>query len=171
MANRLPENKNFLSPLGFKFQINKLPDMNFFVQSVVLPSIDVGNFDQPTPFRMMPTVGDHLEYGDLEVTFRVNESMSNYIEIFNWMMGIGFPDNFDQRKDVQSQTIVSGQGLYSDATLTVLSSAMNPSVDILIKDLFPISLSSLRLDSTMVDVEYVEATVTFKFLNFTIKKL
>jgi hypothetical protein len=34
-----PENKNFLSPLNFRFQIKKAPHVNFFVQSVNIPAI------------------------------------------------------------------------------------------------------------------------------------
>ena len=168
---RQPENKNFLSPLGFKFQINKLPDTNFFVQSVVLPGIDVGFIDRASPFAKIPTVGDHLTFGDIQITFRVNETMSNYIEIFNWMIGIGFPSDFEQRATIQRQPRGSGLGLYSDAVLTILSSAMNPIIEIKVIDAFPISLSSLTMDSTLEDVQYIEATATFKFLEYTINPL
>lgn len=168
---RQPENKNFLSPLGFKFQVNKLPDTNFFVQSVTLPGIDVGFIEVSNPFAKIPTVGDQLTFGDLLVTFRVNETMSNYIEVFNWMVGIGFPSDFEQRAAIQRKPTGSGLGLYSDAVLTILSSAMNPNIEIKIVDAFPVSLSAITMDSTLEDVQYIEATATFKFLEYTITPL
>lgn len=168
---RQPANKNFLSPLGFKFQINKLPDTNFFVQSVTIPGVNVGYIDRPSPFAKIPTVGDQMTFEDLSVTFRVNETMSNYIEIFNWLVGIGFPNNFEQRAAIQRKPLGSGLGLYSDAVLTILSSAMNPIVEIKYIDVFPVSISPITMDSTLEDVQYVEATATFRFLEFTVTPL
>ena len=40
--NSDPKTTNFLSPLGAKFSIKKLPTVNFFVQGVAIPSIVVG---------------------------------------------------------------------------------------------------------------------------------
>jgi hypothetical protein len=40
---------------------------------------------------------------------------------------------------------------------------MNPVMEVSFKDLFPVLLSSVRLDSTTDDITYVEATATFKF--------
>lgn len=160
---RQPSNKNFLSPLGFKFVINKTPNMNFFVQSVDIPDVSNDYAEEPTPFKRIPYVGTELSYGDLQITFKIAEDMSNYIEIFNWITGIGFPENFEQRAELQNQPLTSGQGLYSDATLIILSSSMNPVMEVSFKDLFPVLLSSVRLDSTTDDVTYVEATATFKF--------
>ena len=36
-----PDNQNFLSPVGYKFQIKKTPKTNYFVQAVNLPSVSV----------------------------------------------------------------------------------------------------------------------------------
>jgi hypothetical protein len=164
-------NKNMLSPLGFNFKIEKTPDMNFFVQSVSLPGIQLGQTEMPNPFKSIPVYGDHITYGDLDVTFKVNEDLSNYIELFDWITGIGFPDNYNQHAELANQPISTGQGLESDATLTVLSSAMNPVIIVQIKDLFPISLTPLEFNSRDIGVEYIEATVSFKFLNYTFRKV
>ena len=40
-----PINKNFLSQLGFKFVINKTPNINYFVQSINIPGITLGSSD------------------------------------------------------------------------------------------------------------------------------
>ena len=34
-----PSNKNFLSPLNFKFTIKKAPHVNFFIQKVNIPDL------------------------------------------------------------------------------------------------------------------------------------
>ena len=168
-----PTNKNFLSPLGFKFSIQKTPNVNYFVQAINLPSVTLGETQLPTPFKRIPMPGDHLEYGDLSITFKVDEDMKNYIELLNWIKAIGFPDNFDQYKAVDPRFVMpnTGEGVVSDATLVILSSAMNPIHEVIFKDLFPVSLTDFNFDSRNTDVEYIETTATFKFRTFDISAL
>lgn len=168
-----PANKNFLSPLGFKFVIQKTPNVNYFVQSIILPDVNLGDTDLPTPFRRVPVAGDHIEFGDLQITFKVDESLKNYLELYNWITAIGFPDNFDQHKAVDPKFVSkgSGQGIYSDATLVILSSAMNPLHEVVFSDAYPTSLTDFTFDSRNTDVDYIEATATFKFKNMTFKAL
>ena len=74
--NSDPKTTNFLSPLGAKFSIKKIPTVNFFVQGVAIPSMIVGEIPVGTPFSakiQMP--GDLVTFGDLVLTFRVDENM------------------------------------------------------------------------------------------------
>jgi len=161
-------NKNMLSPLGFAFNIKKLPEFNAFVQSCTLPGISIPNIDRPTPFKKVPIYGDHIEYGELELSFKVNEDLGNYIEIFNWLTGIGFPKEFDQFAEIANgDRQIAGNGLYSDGYLMILSSNMQPLRRIDFEDLFPVGLSDLAFDSQNSSVEYLEARVSFKFTNYT----
>jgi|TARA_B110000858_G_scaffold198528_1_gene266266 hypothetical protein len=164
-------NKNMLSPVGFNFQIKKTPDMNFFIQSVTLPGVTLGSFEIPNPLKSVPMYGDHITYGELEVVFKINEDMTNYLEIFNWITALGFPDDFKQFKSIKSKTISSGDGIFSDATLSILSSAMNPTTQIFIQDLFPISLSPVTVDTRDTSIDHVEATASFRFQNYTFTSL
>ena len=166
-----PINQSFLSPLGFRLQIKKTPAMNYFVQSVTIPSVSLGTADVDTPFTKIPFPGTKLSFGNLQVTFKVDEDMKNYIEIFNWMRSMGFPDNFDQYASIAGKSIQSGDGIFSDITLLTLSSAMNPNVELTFFDCFPVDLSSMEMDSTLPDVEYLTATVTFANRRFDIKAL
>ena len=175
-----PSNKNFLSPLGYKFSIKKTPTMNWFVTAVTLPSVTLNKTAIPTPFIQLPIPGDHIEFDDLRVTFRVDEDMNNYVELYNWMQGLGFPDNFDQYKNIAPTSRgalggnadpLTGNSVYSDATLLVLSSSMNPITEITFLDVFPVDISTLAFNSQLTDVQYVEATVTFTHRKFNIKQL
>ena len=173
ITNTEPTNKNFLSPLGFKFVIKKTPNVNYFVQSVNLPNVNLGEAVLPSPFKRIPIAGDHIEYGDLQITFKVDENMQNYLELFNWIKAIGFPDTFDQHKAVDPKYVSSytGEGIYSDASLVILSSAMNPVHEVVFRDAFPVALTDFNFDARASDVEYVEATATFKFRTFDITPL
>jgi len=164
-------NKNMLSPLGFQFVIQRLSNVNFFVQSVTLPGITASTIDQPSPLRSIPTPGDKIEYSELEVVFKIDEDMNNYIEVFEWIRALGFPDSNQQYKDLADQPAYTGGGIYSDATLTILSSAMNPNIRIEVQDLFPVSLTPIEMSAINTDVEYLEATASFRFLGYTFTKL
>lgn len=164
-------NKNMLSPLGFSFSIQRLPNMNFFVQSVTLPGITAQTIDVPSPLKSVPFPGDKIDYSELEVTFKIDEDMNNYIEVFNWIRALGFPDNQQQYKELEEQPSYTGGGIYSDATLTILSSAMNPNIRIEITELFPVTLTPIEMSAIQGDVEYLEATASFRFLGYTFNKL
>lgn len=172
-SNTEPANKNFLSPLGFKFVIKKTPHVNYFIQSVSLPDVTLGDTYIPTPFVRTPIAGDHIEYGDLMFTFKVDESMKNYKELYNWITAIGFPNNFEEHRAVDPRFVGrgTGEGVYSDASLVVMSSAMNPLHEITFVDTFPVSLTNFSFDSRNQDVDYIEATATFKFRTFNFVSL
>lgn len=160
-------NKNMLSPLGFSFNIQKLPEFNFFVQSITLPGITLPFTEQPTPFKKIPIYGDHIVYGELSVSFKVNEDLGNYIEIFNWIRGLGFPNEYPEYAQISQEDPLTGGGVYSDAYLMVLSSNMQPTVRVDLIDVFPTALSDLSFDSRDGQVDYIEATVQFQFTNYT----
>lgn len=166
-----PSNKNFLSPLGFKFTIKRAPHVNYFVQSVNLPSVSVGGFELPTPFVKIPIAGDHLTFSPLTLTFKLDEDLMGYLELFNWIQAIGFPDSFDQHKLLTEVLPGDGNGVYSDISLTILSSAMNPIHEIVFTDAYPSSLSEISFDSKMQDVDYLEVSATFAYRSFTINSL
>lgn len=160
-------NRNMLSPSGFKFTINRTPNLNFFIQSVTLPGINFSAVDQPTRFKNIPVPSNKITYSELDVAFKVDEDLNNYQEIFDWITGLGFPDNHRQYQDIKN----TQDGIYSDANLVILSSSRNGNVVIDIQDLFPISLSPLEMNVRDTSVEYVEATASFQFMNYTFRKI
>lgn len=158
---------NFFSPLEFVVSVKRLPNVQFFTQAVNLPSFSIQQIDQPTPFKPIPVAGDQAGYGDLPLSFIIDENMNNYIEVYNWMKGLSFPENFDQYKNLDT----SEYGLLTDISIVIMNSHKNPNIDIQFKDCFPVNLSDVVLDTTQSDVIYPQATVTFTFKDFTITKL
>lgn len=164
-------NTNFLPIVGFKFGVKKLPTTNFFVQSVNIPGVELGFTELPTPFIKYPIPGDHIKYRDLTVTFRVDEDMKNYLEIYNWIIQLGFPDSFDQYKLIESKSATTGEGKTSDGVLIAQNSARSPNMEITFVDMFPRSLSDIVFDSRDTSLQYAEATAVFKFRKLQIKSL
>lgn len=173
-----PTNLNYLSPLGFKFTLRRLPMVNYFCQSVDIPAISMTPINTPTPVGTLIRPGDKLVYDPLTITFRVDEDMKNYIEMVNWLEGLGHPTSLQQTRDLSRSSPISTQAnvgsmqtLVSDATLTILTSHKNPGLNAFFSDVFPTSLSALRFNSMANDVDYLEATATFSYRKYTLERI
>lgn len=158
-----PENINFLSPLGFRFILRRSPNVNFFCTRIRIPGFDLGPANLQTPFKGVPLPGDKPTFGDLVLTFKIDEDLKNYLEIFNWMAKIGFPEKFEQYASIAKIPSGTGQGIVSDGTVSILNSAMNPTTEFRFEDLWPSGLSALDFTSEDTSVNYIAADVTFKF--------
>jgi hypothetical protein len=169
-----PDNTQFLSPLGFNFSIKKLPNTNYFVQAVNVPTVQMGDAVMPTPFVNIPTIGDRMAFAEFQLSFKVDEDMTNYIELFDWMVQLGFPEDFAQAKNIyQKQRSVDflADGPYSDATVTILNSAMQPNLEVQFEDCYPTALSDLQFSTTSPSVDYIECQATFRYKLFRILRL
>ncbi len=163
-------NRNFLSPVGFKFTLAKEPTVPFFCNSARIPEINLSILQQPTYLKDLDVPGGKLQYGDLILRFIVDENMENYMAIHNWLTGLGFPETTQQYKDLITDRdgILDPKEAFSDGSLYVLNSSYNTSAIVKFKDLFPVSLSSLEFDSTQTDVQYFTANVAFKYTVYNI---
>ena len=92
----IPAQLNPLSPNGFQFAVQKLPDITFFCQQANLPGIMLGEPVFATPFSTQPIPGDTLSYEPLELQFLVDENMQNYKVLYNWIVALGFPESYEQ---------------------------------------------------------------------------
>ena len=186
--NRQPDKLDYSSPTQFRFMINQLPKVQFFTTAANIPDISLGEAVIPTPFKDIPLMGDKLTFGNLDVSFIVDEYLENYITIHNWLIGIGFPksrtqfssfrtdssNNPTSAKTVSPDTVgkaTADRGMYSDATLTILSNKNNPLVEIRYSDIFPVSLSGLNYTQDATDVTYQTAQISFRYKLYEIVTL
>ena len=151
----LSTNLNYLQPTSYKLTIDRqnYPNLEYFCNSVTLPSISLAGVDTPYKGVNLGFTGDRLEFDDLTITFNITENMENYKETFDWM----------------HNSITTNESFTSDATLSVLSSHNNVTQEIIFKDCFPTSLSGADFTSIANDVEYLQASVTFKYTYFEFK--
>jgi len=166
-----PANKNFLSPLNFSFKIKKAPYTNFFIQKVNVPRMFLPEVTVPTPFINLPKPGDHITFDTLSITFKVDEDMTNYMEIYTWLVEMGKPQNFDQYATIQNQDPMTGLGIYSDIEIEILDGKRNANYGVVFQDAYPTDLGELQFDSTAEDIDFVTASATFKYKLYTIEKV
>ena len=98
--------------------------------------------------------------------------MKNYLELYNWMIQLGFPESFQQSQKIYQGSDVKNQlqqnAAFSDATLTITNSAMQPNISVLYEDAYPVSLSDVTFSTQETSVNYVEAQVSFRYRQFKI---
>lgn len=167
-----PKTIDFSSQPNFKIIFSRMPNLEYFSFSLVLPGISFGEVIQPTPTLDIKLPGDKLVYDPLTIGFLLQEDMTNYIELYNWIMGLAKPISTDQYKKLvtQNPSLTEKQNKYSDMSVFLLSNKNNPAVEITFKDVYPVSISALTFDSSVADYSPVTVDVTFNFLYFTIKK-
>ena len=184
---RQPTSLDYASPTQFKFQITKLPKVEYFCTAVNIPTVSISEVRQPTPFVDVPLPGTTLSYGALNMTFMVDENLENFQEIHGWLRGLGFPESYTEYEDglnagvdraPTSQGSVSSEpgkvkfgapsqaAYFSDATLVVLTSKNNPIKEIRFRDVYPTNIGELQYDQQATDVQYLTATVTFNYRGY-----
>ena len=149
---RQPKNINPLADVQFKFDVAALPNTSFFIQTVNLPgvSLEVATIATPQLQNFSRHTGI-ITYEALDVTFMIDEYLKNWQEIYEWIIG--------------------EESKYTSAVLTILSSAMNPTMEVHFKEIFPTTLSAIAFDSTTTDPVYQVATVSFNYTEYAIKNL
>ena len=185
---RQPAKLDYASPIQFRFKCTKLPEVEFTFQTANIPGISLGGATQSTPLLDVPVPGDKLTFGSLDITFLVDENLNNYKEIHDWLLGLGFPQNYTQFQDLQTEgqdrfpgttrsTANIGRqpraplpegGIYSDATLTVLNSKNIAKTEIRFQNVYPTSLGGLSYDIKLADVDYLQAPVSFAYMYYEI---
>ena len=163
-------NRNFLTTVGFKFTLAKYPQVDFFANSARIPEISLATTIQPSYLKDIDVPGEKLTYGDLTLRFIVDENMENYIAIYEWLTGLGFPETTQQFKDLTTNddSIRDLKEQYSDGSLSILNSNYRTTANVKFKDLFPVSLTSLEFDATVSDIQYFTAEAVFKYTVYNI---
>lgn len=174
-----PVNKNYLKPNSFKFVIHRLPNVEYFCQSANIPKLTLGSAMQPTPFVDIHHVGDKMEFDPLVITFIVDETMNNYMELYNWIIGLGFPKSHSQFASLVKNPSTTFLGsdkmlessVYSDASLFVLDSNNNPVIEVIFRDIFCSSLESIDFDLRIPTIDYFTGIATFNYKYYEIHRL
>ena len=107
-------NTNLLQPNAFKVQINrkKFPNIEFFAVGVIHPGLGMNATE--VPFRRIqsvPMAGAALTFGEVTIDTILDENMTAYTEVFNWMHYIVNND------DVLPQTILPARSKHLEKLL------------------------------------------------------
>ena len=191
VIDRTPSKFDYASPIQFRFKITKLPKVEFFIQSANLPSVKLDEVQQPTRLKSISMPGSTLTFGNLELSFLVDENLDNYKELHDWIIGLGTPESDEQFAGLlatgsdrfpgssassaptgsNAASPLNEGAIYSDATLTVLNSKNIPKTEIRFRNVYPTLLTGISYDIKANDVSYIQASATFSYLGYKIVQI
>ena len=174
--DRNPTNQNFLQPNKFSLNFSRLPNTQFFCQSLSVPGISLSEIPQNTPFVDLYLPGEKAIYDLLNVTFFVDEELTAWREIHDWIRAMTFPTDFTEYRNLGNLNRVSGMRAslkpqYSDASITILSSANKPHYRFKFYDVFPTTLSTFIMAASDSPDSQITADGTFRYSYYDIEKL
>ena len=186
-VHRQPEVFDYSQSNQFKIFFPIFPTTEWFVVRANIPSVQLGQGDQFTPFVQVAVVGDHITYGDFSVTFIVDENLKNYMEMYNWVKNIGFPFSHDQfntlprpdyqdksggtNYDAESDTYskANDRDLYTDIVLQIMTSKNNLVAQCEIYEAFPTTIGAIEYSQQETDMTYAQCEVGFAYSWFDVK--
>ncbi len=177
-SNNNPNELDYLRPNAFKFQIHNIPNVSYFCQAANIPEINLPPATQMTPLVDIPQPGDKLEFGVLMIRFLIQEDMKNYQELYNWLIGLGFPEdhkqftNYGKSQEYRfpdiNPTKQSSLGQVSDASLFLLDSNNNLQTEFQFRDAFPVSLQGLDFEISSGQTDYMVGVAMFRYRDYVI---
>jgi len=170
-------NKSILNKNNFKLIVDKLPTVEYFVQSVNIPGLSFTEVEFGAGVGLDAFFpGDKVSFDNLEVTFLVDEDLENFKEVYDWInaiVPIHDPKDFkDFTGSKSTKGVLAGidndLNQYSMITLVTNTNKNIPNKFFRFYDCFPTALSGMELKSGESG-EAVTCTVTFRFTYYDIE--
>ena len=172
LTDSQPTNLNQLNVVSFDVSFSRLPAVQYFCQRISLPTVVLGETNEPSPFMNNPLEGDTLTFEAMTLSFIVDEDLQNYISIYEWMTALGFPREYGQFAVLKEPSTGSTTTKYSDLTIVLHTNKSNPNYRIRFTDCFPTSISSIQFDATPTGMDPIIVDATFNFRGqFDIEKI
>jgi hypothetical protein len=119
------------------------------------------------PFVDIYAPGEKAIYDLMNVTFLIDEELTGWREIHDWIRALTFPFSYEEYKNLSKLNPIAGGRnnlpQYSDAQLTLLSSSNQPIIRFKFFDVFPIAVSSFVMSSTDTPDQVITADATFRY--------
>jgi hypothetical protein len=170
-------NVNQLLGNHFRFQLEALPDLTQFAQSITIPSVISGAVPRATPLTRIQETGDTLAFGSLTVSYIIDNGFKSYTSLFWWMKGYGFPhtnEEVENFRQIRASRIATPRPLVRDlektnATLWILEPDTERAlVEIRFSDVFPTTLGELSFSTTDGDAPNLATSATFACTEFDV---
>ena len=168
LESSLTTNTNYLQPTGFKLSINRkyFPNLEYFAQSIMHTDTQISALEIPYKrIGSIPFTGDKLVYGELTAMIIMDEDLSAYSEMYNWIK------SFVEAPDIKPSEAKDGDKGPSEADITVsiLTSHNNVAKKIIYRNAIPTLLGDIAFEASQGDVNYITFPISFRFTYFDIE--
>jgi hypothetical protein len=154
-------NLNNLTATRASFVLPKLQEnLTFTLTEFNVPGVNTGSPRFPTPFTDMPIRGDTLVFEEFTATFIVTEGMENWLEVYNWLVGITAPTNPREFRTKKTE--------YVDGHLNIYSSHNNNILTVNYINMFPTALTGIQFNTTDNESRIITAQVSFMYESYNI---
>ena len=147
-----PQTFDNLSNVKFKFEIARIPNVNYWVQSALLPSMSIEGGILPGMRGDVPIPGSKILFENMTINFIVDQQLANYEEMYKWMMDI--------------QTAKTVAQMVSDCSFHFLDGNNNITRTMILTGAYPTVITELSLNSDDSDILPVTCSVTFNYAYF-----
>jgi hypothetical protein len=138
------------------------------VQSVNLPSLALQSTTVNTPFAQLSIPGNQLSFGQLSLSFIIDEDMQSWYELYSWMFTLGNPTSINKRGNLTDEPGKTNS-VTSDGTLFIKTNSNNPSWKVNFVDMYPNDLGDITF-STTESQEFLTSTVTFNYTYYQVTR-
>nr|DAF18120.1 MAG TPA: baseplate wedge protein [Caudoviricetes sp.] len=156
---------NYLRTNKFELVFHKFENVSYKVTALNIPGISNGIAEYPTMFFQAKLPGDSITYDDFEISFLIDKKLKNYLLLYHWLKGIGFPESFDQFKEIYDffgNFDISEP--FSDCSIIINDSDYKPIITCELTNVFPVTLSGIQFSHKSTEfMNGIQATATFKF--------
>ena len=154
-----------ISTLGqnyFRFEISRLPTVEYYIQEANLPNLILEAQDQPTTLGIpvKRPIGAY-RFENLTLSFLVDEKMTNWLEIYRWMRHLGNIDTDTNNNELPFESWQSKGYLY------LTKGTYNDNLKVIFHEVFPVALSGLKFMTDSPATAVQKATVTFAYTYYS----
>ena len=147
---------------NFDFTIACLPHTVFNVQRINIPGVTVTEVQVPTPgaTAKLNLPGNTMQFEPVQTSFMIDDEFDNYIEIWNWLVQHGGPEDVFQTERKMS-----------DASLIITSNFLSPKLQVKFKDVHPTGLGDVSFETTVTTAVPLICEATFRYDTYTIERI
>jgi hypothetical protein len=168
ILNLCDQKIDYLQTNGFQLVLPRFPNTAFFSQTFIFPEVAIPSPKIGTPFVPIPLAGDTPIFSPMQFSFIVDSKMKNYREIFNWVNGIGYSEDYQDFVSYDNKDDIQRLG-EQDAQVHILSAKSNILGTWTFKDAIPIALGGFELNVVDENTSYVTVQATFEYRNLEFK--
>ena len=156
--------ENLMKTNNYKVTFEGIDNVIYQCQGASLPSIQNSAIPVAGHINDIYVPDSKIVYNPWTIEFMVDETLTNYFEISQWMYRNGFPQSTEQFREINHPE-------QRDAFLIITSNKLNSSRRIHMHNVFPTDLSELQLNERNTTTMPVLVNATFQIDYYTIEEV
>ena len=160
MANISASKFNLSRVQNAVFTINGEKEISYFLTNFTLPGMSIGSVPIANPFKVHNEPGNTLTYEELSVSCLISENFDNWKAAVDWLKTASDGFTFS--------TATTGRMTKKAGSIVLLTNNGNKFGDIIITNMFPISIGSVDFDIQATEPTPLTFDMTLQYESYKI---